>query len=62
MFVAPRLNIDGIKSLATGRSPSDVRQDLKGRYPVEDVQVKQYPFGLPFMPLSSSRVNMPTSG
>jgi len=57
-FVAPRLNIDAVKSLATGRSPSDVRQDLKGRYPVEDVQVKQYPFGLPFMPLSSSRVTV----
>jgi hypothetical protein len=57
-FLAPRLNSEAIKSQVAGRSPSAVKQDLKGRYPVEDVQVKQFPFGLPFMPLSASRVTV----
>jgi Baseplate J-like protein len=57
-FVAPRLDSEVIKSQVSGRSPSQVKESLKSRYPVQDVQVKQYPFGLPFMPLSTSRVTV----
>jgi hypothetical protein len=57
-FLAPELDSEAIKSQVTGRSPSQVKQNLKSRYPVQDVQVKQFPFGLPFMPLSTSRVTV----
>jgi hypothetical protein len=57
-FVAPQLNSDAIKAQVAGRSPSQVQQALRHQYPVQDVQVKQYPFGLPFMPLSASRVTV----
>jgi hypothetical protein len=57
-FVAPQLDSEAIKAQVSGRSPSQVRQSLKGRYPVQAVQVKQYPFPLPFMPLSTSRVTV----
>jgi hypothetical protein len=57
-FVAPQLNSDAIKAQVAGRSPSQVQQALRRQYPVQDVQVKQYPFGLPFMPLSASRVTV----
>ena len=57
-FLAPQLDSEAIKSQVTGRSPSQVKQNLRSRYPVQDVQVKQYPFGLPFMPLSASRVTV----
>jgi hypothetical protein len=57
-FLAPQLNSDAVKSQVAGRSPSDVQRALKSQYPVQDVQVKQYPFGLPFMPLSASRVTV----
>jgi hypothetical protein len=57
-FLAPQLDSEAIKSQVTGRSPSQVKQNLKGRYPVQDVQVRQFPFGLPFMPLSASRVTV----
>jgi hypothetical protein len=57
-FLAPRLNSDAIRSQVAGQSPSAVKTSLKSRYPVQDVQIKQFPFGLPFMPLSASRVTV----
>jgi hypothetical protein len=57
-FLAPQLDSEAIKSQVTGRSPSQVKQSLRTRYPVQDVQVRQFPFGLPFMPLSASRVTV----
>jgi hypothetical protein len=57
-FIAPRLDTDAIRAAAAGRSPADVQRDLQRRYPVRSVEVQEFPFGLPFMPLSSSRVNV----
>jgi hypothetical protein len=57
-FLAPQLNSDAIRSQVAGRSPSEVTSSLKRRYPVEGVQIKQFPFALPFMPLSASRVTV----
>jgi hypothetical protein len=57
-FLAPRLDTDAIRMAVAGRSPADVQRDLQRRYPVRSVEVQQFPFGLPFMPLSSSRVTV----
>lgn len=57
-YLATRLNMDAIKSMAAGRSPGDVERALQRQYHAETVQVQQFPFGLPFMPLSSTRVTV----
>ncbi|MBO0683319.1 MAG: hypothetical protein J2P45_09205, partial [Candidatus Dormibacteraeota bacterium] len=57
-YLATRLDTDAIRSMAAGRSPADVEGALQRQYHAESVQVQQYPFGLPFMPLSSTRVTV----
>jgi hypothetical protein len=56
-YRAPRINIDSVKSQVAG-APIAQAQAVLRRLPVQSVNIQQFPFGLPLMPLASSRIDL----
>ncbi len=56
-FSAPKIDRSAVNALVTGKSVAQAQQNLK-HLPVQSVVIEQHPFRLPFMPLSSSRIEV----
>lgn len=56
-FVAPKIDFNRLSSQLAATSTGQARAEL-GKLPVESASIKQSPFRLPFMPLSSSRIHI----
>ncbi|HZU18307.1 MAG TPA: baseplate J/gp47 family protein [Candidatus Dormibacteraeota bacterium] len=57
-FVAPRLNQAAVAGEVAGKPVSAARQQLLGTLHVRSVDIRQYPFPLPVLPLLSSRIDV----
>lgn len=56
-FVAPKVDRDHLKGLLAAQSVGGARAQL-AKLPIKSATIKQSPFALPFMPLSSSRITI----
>lgn len=56
-FVAPKIDLGGLTARLAGKSPAAAAAEAS-RLPVRSVDIEQYPFPLPLMPLSGSRINV----
>ena len=57
-YTAPKLDLQTIPSRVTGKPPGQARSELATLPGVRSVQIQQFPFGLPLMPMSGSRIHV----
>jgi hypothetical protein len=58
-YSQPVINIDGLKAQLAGKSPGDAQRIIQGRVDrVQSVQVSEFPFGLPWLPFFSGRIQI----
>ena len=56
-FSAPKIDRSAVSANVTAKSVAQAEQNLK-QLPIQSVVIEQHPFRLPFMPLSSSRIEV----
>lgn len=58
-YSQPQVNIEGLKSQLTGKNPGDAQRIIEGRLDkVQNVQVSEFPFTLPYLPFFGSRIQI----
>jgi Baseplate J-like protein len=57
-FIAPDINIAQIKRGLPGKPAGSVKSQLEQQLQVRAVQIRQYPFPLPWLPFNGSRIDL----